>query len=221
MRNIRIKQAKQTKQIKQKYFLDLNIKRVSETLTLFLLPFIFSFFLMVPLNALAKAKAETEATVIYNSGQTVSAAPYLADVQVPNSQTKLAIIDMIENHPDKLKKQNNDFNQFLFPASSTFSYGKVKKHALPDSVFKQHAPNIAFYVIGDDDDSIHWAKQNADYLNKIHAIGIITNIKTADRLKAIEKATGLTLIIANIDGLDKTVETTHYPFLVYQNWVVQ
>ena len=89
---------------------------------------------------------------------------------------------------------------------------------MSDSHFKEVASSYAFYVIGDDDQSIAWAKKNAAYLKQIHALGIVTNIQSEERLKAIEDETGLWLTTANLDGLMQTVQTNHYPFLVYKGW---
>jgi integrating conjugative element protein (TIGR03765 family) len=151
--------------------------------------------------------------VVRDSGNTISARPYF-QVKAPNQKTLAATIKAqtykLENHPIQL-------NNLLYPAESSFTSGSVTKHRITE----KHLMNVKFFVMSSDERSIRWAKENSAYLNRIRAQGIITNVDKANQTAHVEKETGLTLMPTNIDGLEKTVGTKHYPFLLYKGWVLQ
>lgn len=152
--------------------------------------------------------------VIAEKGNAMPIAPYVKDVVVPNTKAIIASVHQqigkLEGHPIKEDK-------LLYPNKSDFRPGKVEKHRLQ---FK-HFASTPVFVIGNDDYSFRWAVQNAAYLKKIFAFGIITNVENAKEVSSVEKETGLTLIPTSLSGLEKIVGTKHYPFLIYQGWVVQ
>lgn len=133
---------------------------------------------------------------------------------VPNTK---AIIAAIHHQIGKLRGHPIKEDSLLYPNKSSFRSGKVENHRLQ---FKKFASTPVF-VIGDDNYSIKWATQNSDYLKKIHAFGIITNVENAKAVSKVEMKTGLALISTSLTGLEKIVGTNHYPFLIYQGWVVQ
>lgn len=159
-------------------------------------------------------------TVIQDSGQTTDVTN-LVGQPVTSVGVQQALFNAFKKNEDTIKDQPILTSKVLFPAISHFSYGEVTKHQLSDSHFQEAAASYAFYVIGDDDQSIAWANKNAAYLKQIHALGIVTNIRSEERLEVIKDETGLWLTTANLDGLTQTVQTTHYPFLVYKGWVLQ
>ena len=154
--------------------------------------------------------------VIQDSGQTIDVTPLIGE-PMTSVGLERALFNTFKNNEEKNPPISTV--KILFPAVSHFSEGEVAKHPLAESHFKEAISSYAFYVMGDDDQSIAWAKKNAAYLKQIHAFGIVTNIQNEERLKAIEDETRLYLTTANLDGL--TAETSHYPFLVYKGWVLQ
>lgn len=114
--------------------------------------------------------------------------------------------------------QNSSINAselFTPQSQSEFTPGAVTKHRLAGQAWP-----VPFYLIGADKTSISWAIQNAAYLKSIHAVGMIVNVNEA-AMQDIETKTGLNLLPGNVNGLSTIVGTTHYPFLVYQGWVMQ
>ena len=153
-------------------------------------------------------------TVIADSGDTVSIAPYVSGVVVPNTDE---IESAIRQQISVLQGHTIDENQLLYPSDSNFSPGKVKKHLIT----VQHFAPTPIFLIGDDPMSIKWAKQNALYFKKIKAFGIITNVDNASEVQEVDSETGLVVMPVNLDGFDQVVGTKNYPFLIYKGWVVQ
>lgn len=167
---------------------------------------LFSFCIEISANA--------SLIVIKDTGQTISSAPYLKNITIPDEKT---IMTAIYNQKDKLKNHPIQISKLLYPSKSSFTQGQFKKHR----VIAKHFSSTPIFVVGSDDISIKWAHQNAAYLKKIHAFGMITNVDDADQTKFVEQKTGLKLIPTNLDGLQKILGTDHYPLLVYKGWVLQ
>ncbi len=128
-----------------------------------------------------------------------------------------AISTSIQQQAETLKGRSIDARQLLYPSNSSFTPGKVEKHPFSFLYFG----NLSLFVMGDDPDSLEWAKKNAPYLKKIHAFGILTNVKNEKALTQIEAETGLMLTPADLSGFDQMVGTQHYPFLINEGWVRQ
>lgn len=158
--------------------------------------------------------ALAELTVIKDFGDTVPAAPYLQEITVPN---KTALRQSFQAQKEKLKNFSMDTGKLLYPNKSDFTPGVVKKKKLN----MKHFGESAFFLIGPDALSVKWAKQNAVYLKKIHAIGMITNVDNARQTQKVEKETGLYLMPTKIKGLSEVIGVKHYPFLIVKNWIVQ
>ena len=158
--------------------------------------------------------ATASVIVVKNTGSTLPAAPYLNPIQIPDEKT---IQTAIQRQANTLKAHPIKTNPLLYPSRSQFTVGKVEKHKLVIA----HFSSVPIFVVGNDAYSVKWAKENATYLKHIHAFGIITNVDNDAQTASVEKQTGLTLIPENVDGLEKIVNTTHYPFLIYQHKVLQ
>lgn len=199
-----------------------NIKNRNGLFVLFLLSALF-FLPIASRAALTVIPNEND-----NNGQTLSADNVLYDIQLPNQKkeghkkTQAALYQLLDQHKAELQNASITLDKFLFPATSDFVSGDVKKHRLNQHENKNTAQtNVSFYVVGDDERSIIWLKKNATYFKKIGAIGFLTNTQTKARAEEIEKETGATLMVVSLDGLENVVGTTHYPFLVYRHWVLQ
>ena len=62
---------------------------------------------------------------------------------------------------------------------------------------------------------------HTEALQKIHAIGFITNIKCAKTLDELQILSNLPLLPANVDDLMALLATTHYPLMVNEGVVWQ
>lgn len=159
--------------------------------------------------------AQADLIVINNTGNTISAYNFLNKVGVMD---KNMIMQNLYAQKNTLNNVHSiDMNVVGYPDHSIFTPGKVTQHKIKDGYFH----SIPIFVIGNDRYSIHWGKTNSQYLKKIHAIGIITNIDSENEKKQIENKIGISLIPSNLDGLEKIINTTHYPFLIENGVVYQ
>lgn len=166
--------------------------------------------------ALALNTAYADLNVIADTGETQPIAPFLYDITLPNQADITAAVD---KESDVLNQYSvtSDAASLSYPAKSDFTPGTVTKARIE----AEHFASLPLFVIGNDATSVKWAQQNADYLKKLHAFGIITNVDTPDETQAVESKTGLTLTPMNLTGLGNLVGTSHYPFLIDKGWVVQ
>ena len=123
------------------------------------------------------------------------------------------INQVIETLPDALHQVVKSDPQF--PMKSPLSVGSLKKQAvlLP----KQVPP---FYVIGDDLISIKWLTEHMAQLKSLHAAGFVTNINNRNRLLALEQQFDVVLHPVSLDGFDRVLPVSHYPFW-YANGYIQ
>jgi integrating conjugative element protein (TIGR03765 family) len=128
----------------------------------------------------------------------IKAAPYLGSKQT-----------LQENH-----KEHPDLEEFPLPVSSRISAGAVTTHTM-----KQNLLSHALFVVGDDALSRAWLKKHARQLQKLHAIGFVTNVATSTALHELIELAGLPLAPVDIDELALLFDAPHYPF-VYDAGVV-
>ena len=103
----------------------------------------------------------------------------------------------------------------LMPAVNGWTRGKVIAHHLSTHIV--FSPPL--FIIGDDPDSIAWARAHAEHLRHIHALGVLVQMTTLDRLAALMQQLDLPLITAQLAGLAAVLHTTHYPLWVQGQWV--
>lgn len=101
--------------------------------------------------------------------------------------------------------------------SKIFTPGRVLQHKIQDGYFN----SIPVFAIGNDNQSIRWAKINKNYLKKINAIGIGVNIEDIAIIEKLEKEIGMPITATNLNGLEEIIGTTHYPFLIKNGWIFQ
>jgi len=94
------------------------------------------------------------------------------------------------------------------PVKSKASAGLVSRHHVAFAGFSN-----AFFIIGDDPVSKHWFNEHAKELRQLHALGFITNIKSAQTLDELQTVSDLPLLPANVDDLMEVLATTHYPLI--------
>lgn len=178
-------------------------------------------FLVASMLIFAMSQANAELSVLSEKGEGVAITPYLSAINMPEtlddkSMQKAQMLDSAVSQKDTVG-QAPDINHLFYPAKSYFTQGFVEKHKLTGSQTKQ----ITFFLIGDDDVSLSWAKKNAKFFSQINAMGFITNVSCKEKKEEIEDAVHLKLNIVSLEGLEKVVGTSNYPFLVYKGWVVQ
>lgn len=167
--------------------------------------------------------------VIANTGNTLSAKPYYDSAGLDASLSagikalnEAAIHEKAAMNNATIKIPKGFAEGGFAPSKAQISKvglssGLVRKHRL-----KSHAFNMTpVFVIGNDKASLTWLKQNASYLKKIHALGLLANDFKPEALKQLKADTGLALLYANLNGLSTVVRTSHYPFLIYKGWVLQ
>ncbi len=150
--------------------------------------------------------SEAALTVVNVDGNTIDSSPYLSDIHYPEPGAAEAMLLANKAQFDQSKPQSVE--SMLYPAKSSLTPGKLVSHPLA-------TPHLTrpIFVMGDDKFSIEWAKEHAAQLKQMGAIGIITNVGSGSRTIKIEREIGLTLIPASLEGIEKYVQVTHYPFL--------
>ena len=137
--------------------------------------------------------------VVADSGNTVDAQQFLL------GQPDLSHID-IANAKIIANKENLKVENVLYPAISDASSGIFKSKACA----KLDTP---IFIVGSDDFSIKWLKNNEKYLKKINAYGLITNIKDESEKKRVEAIANTHLMPANNSTL-KALGVDTYPVLI-------
>ena len=152
--------------------------------------------------------------VVSTDGSTVSSQPYISSFNVQNQDSyEQSLMNVINN---TVHDQTINPDTLIYPATSDLTQGVV----LPAN-FSTQGLSQSIFVVGDDPQSIQWAMNNAVKLKKLHALGIITNVQTAERVTDIENKTGFSLLPMSLTGLSPLVHTTHYPFLWTSTGVTQ
>ncbi|MDC9589436.1 integrating conjugative element protein [Xenorhabdus sp. XENO-10] len=73
----------------------------------------------------------------------------------------------------------------------------------------------ALFLIGDDPDSRQWLSQHATILAKLHAVGLVVNVREMAGLQALRAlAPGLLLSPASGTELARRLQLQHYPVLI-------
>lgn len=162
-------------------------------------------WILITIGLLVSATSNAQLVVVNTDGPTVEAAPYLSDIHYPKKGDSLALLQMNKSF---YQRKNIQIQKLMYPVTSRLTPGKIKSHQIRSKNLTK-----SIFVIGDDPLSINWAKNNAHELKKIGAIGIITNVKNQVRVEQIEHETGLTLLPAQLTGLNQYLKVSHYPFL--------
>ena|SRR3990167_8949537 len=158
--------------------------------------------------------SDADLIVVKDTGNTVSSDNYLKGVHTISDEK---IMNDIDSKKNKLMNRFISMNDIGYPDHSIFTPGKVKPHRIKDGYFD----TVPIFVIGSDSKSLRWARINKNYLKKIDAIGIITNVDSVKITEHVEKEIGMNLIVSDLDGLEKIIGTTHYPFLIQNGLIFQ
>ena len=170
----------------------------------------FTFMSLLLLTSISFAGLTTVST----DGATVDSAPYLLQTQ-GSSESYHQNLDSLKND-HSLDQQSGNLLHSLYPVKSTFTQGDVT----PQYFNSPHLMRPIF-VVGDDEVSIDWLQRNAKALKSLKALGIITNVQSEVRVKAIIDLTGVEILPASLEGIEPLVHTNHYPLLWTQDGVSQ
>ncbi|CEE94266.1 integrating conjugative element protein [Xenorhabdus koppenhoeferi] len=80
----------------------------------------------------------------------------------------------------------------------------------------------ALFLVGDDELSRNWLSQNADKLKMLNAVGIVTQVDTAEVFSELKQlANGILLSPVSGSDLAKRLQLTHYPVLITETGLTQ
>lgn len=140
--------------------------------------------------------------VIYDSGQTQSLTRYQVIIKTPISVPRYTLKTPEIKYPVKTLE--------LTP-------GKVTTRRI-------HNPYLdrPVFIIGNDKLSLAWLQQHAPQLQKLHATGMIVNVKTAQQLRQIRQLVpGLEINPISGSSLTKQLSLQNYPVLISQTRIEQ
>ncbi len=141
--------------------------------------------------------------VIYDNGKTINAQQFYP-FQKPS-------VD-IKNIPRYIKKSIKRFPV----VSSMLSVGKLKSRKI-----KNRMPR-AVCVVGSDERSRRWIKNNRSALKSINALCMVVNVKSKDHFQSIKSlAPNVDFQALNGDVFYKELKIKHYPFLLNKGYIRQ
>lgn len=150
-----------------------------------------------------------EPFVIFNSGDTVSTAPYKSVIFGGQRVSKLhawfnkkmpgVVIDETD------KKMNE-----LFPVSTE----RLSSHYIVQNIYAATMPSPAC-VLGADDLSLRWVRRNVAMLKRIKASCFLVSASNMTNARLIANALdGVSINIANGDKLSALFDFNYYPVLI-------
>lgn len=150
---------------------------------------------------LSMSGIEASPIVLFDSGNTVSIAPYT---------------DVIKVYNPKNVKPITVLNPFPIESPGLLP-GKVIKR----NIDQPYLSNPMF-LIGNDEFSYRWLLKNKELLIRINAIGMLIKVKNKQELQRIAiAAKGLKIIPAPAVDLAKQLGIRHYPVLISKQFIEQ
>ena len=71
------------------------------------------------------------------------------------------------------------------------------------------------FLVGDDEQSKAWLLQRREQLQGLNAVGLVTNVASAERLVEVQRwAAGLQIAPVQADDLAQRLGIRHYPLLI-------
>lgn len=111
----------------------------------------------------------------------------------------------------------NSVANYLPISTPELTLGDVKSQAMNNSQLIQ-----PIFLIGSDDRSQTWLKQNGDQLKHIHAIGLLIQASTPNDIQTVQAlGNGLTIIPVSAKELIKRYGLVHYPVLITREGITQ
>ncbi len=159
---------------------------------------------------LVPVMAQAELTVIYNSGNTQSIAPFLEAFESAD--------EIPQQSPALINPQLGaaDPEAWLPIQSPGLTPGSVQARSY-DRPFAR-----PLFLIGSDGRSQHWLQDHRDRLKEIGAVGMLVQAETLDDLRTIaELANGLSILPASAGDIAKGLGISHYPVLISAHGIEQ
>jgi len=165
---------------------------------------------IVLVAAFSPCLAAAELTVIYDSGDTRSLAPYLKVFETHGIEPARA------PSPKPPALGAADLAQLLPIRSPGLTPGPVERQAMSRPFTRP------FFLIGSDPLSRDWLATHRDRLAEIGAVGMLVQAETVDDLRAIaELADGLPILPASASDIARALGLSHYPVLITRSGLEQ
>jgi integrating conjugative element protein (TIGR03765 family) len=105
--------------------------------------------------------------------------------------------------------------------SKSLTVGRVGSEEGKD--IKTGAVTSPLFIIGDDDVSKQWLKNNSAMLKKKKAIGLVVNVRSNEQMNALQALVGQSVLLqpTNGDKLAQHLKIQHYPFYVDNSGVLR
>ena len=163
---------------------------------------------------MAPSLTSAELTVIYDSGQTQSLAPFLEVFDEGDSQDKGPQISPSPPETQALGAAN--LERLLPIHSPGLTPGRVEPGTMQQPFARP------FFLIGSDPFSREWLATYRDRLVEIGAVGMLVEAETLDDLQAIaEIAKGLPILPASANDIAEALDLSHYPVLITKDGIEQ
>ena len=148
--------------------------------------------------------ASAEPTVLFDSGETETIAPYLEPL-APKKRARAALPP----------RPALDARSYGLPVQTpSMTPGRVQPRSLPALHGKMGGARPLF-LVGADRWSLQWLQNNKARLAALHAVGMIVAAQHADEVSILRRtASPLQLIVASGEQIATTLGLRHYPVLI-------
>ena len=169
--------------------------------------------------SLIPALAGAALTVIYDSGDTKSIAPFLeafSSTEFSLAQNETSQSNQTPQLTDPPQLGAADIESLLPIRSPGLTPGIVQPQN-HDRPFAQ-----PFFLIGSDEMSKQWLLDNRDRLKEVGAVGMLVQADTLEDLRSIaEISDGLSIMPASATDLAEALKISHYPVLITAHGIEQ
>ena len=148
------------------------------------------------------AIANNKLTIVANSGGS-SALHYYQNLNIQDNSRPLKKI------PTPVIKPMTEFS-VLPIVSKKLSPGKVEPRLINANGLIR-----PFFMVGDDNLSIEWLTQRANYLTELQAVGLVVNVKHASTFNQLKRLVPNVLMLPTSgDDIADRLNLSHYPVLI-------
>ena len=157
------------------------------------------------------ASAAADLVILYDSGRSWPIERYLEPL-LPTGQEP----NRHQSDPKRPLPGPPDLKALLPIRSPGLTPGPVAARE-----FEAPVP-VAFFMVGSDDESLHWLREHRDILKSQGAVGLLVDANNKEDLEAVaEAAGGLSITPASGEDIAKALGVQHYPFAVSEGRIWQ
>jgi integrating conjugative element protein (TIGR03765 family) len=128
------------------------------------------------------------------------------------------LLKALKESPLLEQPSENTLNSY--PVLSSIGVGLVEPHKINPDVQSQRVQ--PFFIVGDDASSREWLAANAAELTRYGARGIVANVLSEARLRALQEMVApLSLVAVPVDEIAKIYGIDAYPVLVLNGEILQ